>query len=63
MKSHSRLDKKVRVKLARSPEKRNALLYVRIKPTNHLYLKKVAKENGVTVTEYVDAIFDAARGA
>lgn len=63
MKSNTSLKKKLAQKLAHTPEKRNALLYVRIKPTNSKFLKTAAKENGITVTEYVDTLFDTARGA
>lgn len=45
------------------PEKRSSLLYVRIKESNSLFLKKKAKEQNTTVTEYVDALLDNARGA
>lgn len=44
-------------------EKRDSLLYVRVKGSNTKFLKKVAKENGLSVTEVVDNLFDGARGA
>ncbi len=54
--SVSKLDVKV-------PEKRSSLLYVRIKKSNVDFLKKKAKEQKTTMTEYVDALLDSARGA
>lgn len=64
MSANSRLDSKVRSKVGKTvTEKRDSLLYVRIKPRNHKFLKQAAKETGTTVTEYVDALFDEARGA
>lgn len=47
----------------RVPEKRAALLYVRIKQSNVDFLKKKAKEQSTTMTEFVDALLDDARGA
>ncbi len=56
------LQKGMRAKMIAKPEKRNALLYVRIKQSNRKFLQAAAEENGITVTEYVDMLFDSARG-
>lgn len=63
MTSNFKKELKKRVRPGVKLEKRSSLLYVRIKGTNSKFLKAEAKKQNTTVTELVDTIFDAARGA
>lgn len=54
--------KKPSIELPDLPEKRTALLYVRIKERNRDFLVKQAKERGSTLTEVVDTILDQVQG-
>ena len=48
--------------MVKAVEKRNEVLYVKVKKTNKNYVKKIYKKLGFsTLSEYIDAVLDEIR--